>query len=43
MKSVFLVLMLLLAVIGGHVLSQHCPRIPQPFFLMEQLYWQQYF
>ncbi|NLR10299.1 MULTISPECIES: sodium:proton antiporter [Lactobacillaceae] len=34
MKLVFLVLMLLLAVIGGHVLSQHCPRIPQPFFLM---------
>lgn len=34
MEPVFLVLFLLLAVIGGNVLAKHCPRIPQPFFLI---------
>jgi len=34
METVFLVLVLLIAVVGGNVLGKHCPRIPQPFFLI---------
>ncbi|WP_407888880.1 cation:proton antiporter [Levilactobacillus sp. N40-8-2] len=34
METVFLVLVLLIAVVGGNVLGRHFPRIPQPFFLI---------
>lgn len=34
MEPVFLILLLLVAVIGGNVLAKHCPHIPQPFFLI---------
>lgn len=34
MENVFLILLLLVAVVTGHVLSHHCPKIPLPFFLI---------
>lgn len=34
MDIVFLVLLLLIAVVGGNVLGKHFPRVPQPFFLI---------